>query len=91
MFEDAGNKVKKFAKTLFGFEFAIAILLAFVFLMENGIDYVMPAVFLALGGFAAAYLTALFLVAFGDLVQSSIETKKINEEILATLKKSSEG
>ena len=91
MFENAGIKIKKLAKILFSLEVAASILFAFIFLVENGIDYIIPAVFAALCGFAAAYVSALFLVAFGDLVQGSMENKEINKEILEQLKKSSEG
>ena len=84
LFANAGAKIKKYAKTLFVIE-SIAAIIAFLVTIAEDEDMVLIGIAIAAGGMLVAYLSSLFLAAFGDLVQSSVDNKAINEEILKTL------
>ena len=88
MFNNPGAKIKGLAKTLFWIEVigvVIGILAMGDYLFEEVAGLIGAVVILALG-VGVAYISALFLAAFGELVQSSIDNKKVNEEILNEMK-----
>lgn len=88
-FADPGAKIKKYAKTLFVIE-AIAAIIAGLGMMASDEDMFLYGLLIAVAGIAVAYISSLFMAAFGDLVQSSIDNKAVNEQILAAVKKDAE-
>ena len=84
LFANAGAKIKNYAKTLFVIESIVAILGGLLLLIEDE-DMILAGIFVAGIGIFVAYLSSLFLAAFGDLVQSNVDNKAINEQILAKL------
>ena len=88
-FADPGAKIKKYAKTLFVIE-AIAAIIAGLGMMPSDEDMFLYGLLIAVAGIAVAYISSLFMAAFGDLVQSSIDNKAVNEQILAAVKKDAE-
>lgn len=88
-FADPGAKIKKYAKTLFVIE-AIAAIIAGLGMMASDEDMFLYGILIAVAGIAVAYISSLFMAAFGDLVQSSIDNKAVNEQILAAVKKDAE-
>lgn len=88
-FADPGAKIKKYAKTLFVIE-AIAAILGGLGTMMSDEDMFLYGLLIAVAGIAVAYISSLFMAAFGDLVQSSIDNKAVNEQILAAVKKDAE-
>ena len=88
IFLNPGARIKKYAKALFVIESIAAILGGLVY-MDGDTDEFLFFLLIAAGGILVAYITSLFMAAFGDLVQSSIDNKAINEEILNTVKKGS--
>lgn len=85
-FTDPGMRIKKYAKGLFIIE-SIAAIIGGLGLMMSDEDMIIYGVLTAAAGVAVAYITSLFMAAFGDLVQSNIDNKAVNEEILKELKK----
>lgn len=85
LFTNPGDKIKRYAKILFIVESIAAIIGAIV--ASDEFEEFFPFIMVLVGGIAVAYVTSLFMAAFGDLVQSSIENKKINEAILEQVKK----
>lgn len=85
LFENPGEKIKNYAKIMFIIECIAAIISAFV--ASDELEEFGPFIMVLLGGFVVAYITSLFMAAFGELVQSNIENKKINEEVLKQIKK----
>ena len=87
MFNNPGAKIKGLAKTFFWIEVA-ALVLAFLamgdYLFEEVTTIILGLVGLAVG-VGVAYLSALFLAAFGELVQTNTDIKESNEAILAKL------
>lgn len=88
-FADPGAKIKKYAKTLFVIE-SIAAIIAGLGMMASDEDMFLYGLLIAVAGIAVAYISSLFMAAFGDLVQSSIDNKAVNEQILAAVKKDAE-
>ena len=88
-FADPGIKIKKYAKTLFVIE-SIAAIIAGLGMMASDEDMFLYGLLIAVAGIAVAYISSLFMAAFGDLVQSSIDNKAVNEQILAAVKKDAE-
>ena len=86
IFTNPGAKIKKYAKSLFVIESIAAIIGGFA-AIDGDFDEILLFLLIAAGGIVAAYVLSLFMAAFGDLVQSSIDNKAINEEILNNLKK----
>ena len=84
LFANAGAKIKNYAKTLFAIEAIVAILSGLLMIVSDEEYFLMGVVIAAIGVFVA-YLSSLFLAAFGDLVQSNVDNKAINEQILAKL------
>ncbi len=85
LFTNPGDKIKRYAKILFIVECIAALIGAIA--ASDDFEYFGPFILVLIGGIAVAYVTSLFMAAFGDLVQSSIENKKINEAILEQVKK----
>lgn len=85
-FTDPGARIKKYAKTLFVIE-AIAAIIAGLGMAFSDEDMFIYGLLAAVAGIAVAYISSLFMAAFGDLVQSSIDNKAVNEQILAEIKK----
>ena len=85
IFTDPGARIKKYAKALFVIESIAAIIGGLVY-MDGDFDEFFFCLLIAAGGIIAAYIMSLFMAAFGDLVQSCIDNKKINEEILEKIK-----
>ena len=82
LFNNPGSTIKSYAKNVFFIEVAIFILLGLFFLYEASW---LLGICLIIIGIPASYITNLFLVAFGDLVETSSDNKSINAQILAKL------
>ncbi len=76
MFENAGQKIKILAKVCFWVFTILFVILAFT--VGKSRWGIIPAIFwpLLLGGPLLSYISSLFLSGFGELVESSEETKK---------------
>jgi len=84
LFENAGTKIKNFARGLFVLE-AAASVLGGIIMMISDEDYFLIGLLIIVAGIIAAYITSLFLTAFGDLVESAASTVEINDAILKKL------
>lgn len=87
MFENPGAKIKGLAKTFFWIE-VIGVVLAVLAMGDDLFEEVsglIAAVAILVIGVGVAYISALFLAAFGELVQTNTEIKESNEAILAKL------
>lgn len=94
-FDNAGEKIKKYAIGIFiveaimaiigGIGVVISICNASALLVLVGL---LAGIIVAAIGILVAYISALFLVAFGDLVQHTVDNHQTNKEILALLQKS---
>lgn len=84
MFNNPGAKIKGLAKTFFWIE-VVALVLAFLamgdYLFEEVTTIILGLVGLAVG-VGIAYIGALFLAAFGELVESNTQIKESNALIL---------
>ena len=94
MFNNPGAKIKGLAKTIFWIE-VIAIVIGVLFvgadeLFETTEGLIGAAVILA-AGVGVAYISALFLAAFGELVQTNTEIESSNRQILEELRKQNSG
>ena len=89
MFENSGEKIVMVAKVLFGISIIASVILAFVlgwskeyhYSYYSGSNYEMvfhPEYFftLLIGGPIVSYISTLFTIAFGELVQNSQEIKE---------------
>ena len=79
MFNNPGTKIKKLAKTFFWIEIVavvVAILAMADFLFEE-VEGLIAAVLILAVGVGVAYISALFLAAFGELVETN--TKLLEE------------
>jgi len=83
LFEYPGSKIKSYAKIVFIIE-AIAFLVAGVICLFNEATLIL-GLSLIIGGIPASYITNLFLMAFGDLVETASDSKHINAQILSKL------
>ena len=84
LFANPGEKIKKYAKVLFIIECVVALIAGII--ASDEMEYIELLLVTFAGGVVVAYISSLFMAAFGDLVQSSIDNKKVNEEILNELK-----
>ena len=84
LFTNPGEKIKKYAKVLFIIECVASIIAGII--ASDEFEYFLPFLLTIVGGVVVAYISSLFMAAFGDLVQSNIDNKKINEEILNEMK-----
>lgn len=86
MFDNPGTKIKGLAKAFFWIE-VVAVVLAILamgdYLFEE-VAGLIAAVLILVVGIGAAYISALFLAAFGELVESNTAIKESNEYILET-------
>ena len=84
MFENPGAKIKGLAKTFFWIEIVAVVLgiLAMGDYLFEEVEGLIGAVVILVVGVGIAYISALFLAAFGELVQTNTEIKESNEEIL---------
>ena len=84
MFDNPGTKIKGLAKAFFWIE-VVAVVLAILamgdYLFEE-VAGLIAAVLILVVGIGAAYISALFLAAFGELVESNTALKASNEAIL---------
>ena len=84
MFNNPGAKIKGLATTFFWIEVvgvAIAVLAMADELFESTEGILMGVLILAVG-VGVAYIGALFLAAFGELVETNTQIKESNEAIL---------
>ena len=87
MFKNPGSKIKGLAKAFFWIEVVVmvqAVLAMGDYLFEEVAGLVAAVLILAVG-VGIAYISALFLAAFGELVESNTATKESNELILQKL------
>ena len=82
LFDNPGSKIKSYAKNSYFIEVAIFILTGLFCLYEEAWLW---GIILILVGIPASYIANLFLMAFGDLVETSSDNKGINAQILAKL------
>ena len=85
MFENAGTKIKSWAAGLFVIESIVAFISGIVIIVGDS-DSFFTGLLVIAGGILAAWVLCLFLSAFGELVESSTENRKINGEILELMK-----
>lgn len=89
MFNNPGAKIKGLAKTFFWIEVVavvITILAMGDYLFEE-IEGIFMAVGILVAGVGVAYISALFLAAFGELVQTNTEISETNKKILEEAQK----
>lgn len=84
LFENAGTKIKSWAFGLFIVEAVAAFISGVAVMTSNDEGFLLGLLVMAVG-FLVAFITGLFLSAFGELVESSTENKNINAKILAKL------
>ena len=84
MFENSGTKIKNFAFWVFVIDAVVFVILGIAMLEEN----TLLALILIVAGVCVSYVSALFLIAFGDMVETNAQLVKINEQILKQLEKS---
>ena len=84
IFSNPGRRIKGCAKALFVVEIMIAIIGGIAMIASDDDMFLLALLTVAIG-IAAGFVTALFLYAFGELVESSQENRDINRQILLTL------
>ena len=84
LFTNPGEKITKYAKIMVIIEVIASFISAIV--ASDEFEEFGPFIGILIGGIIVAYITSLFMAAFGELVQSSIDNKKVNEEILNEMK-----
>ena len=84
MFNNPGTKIKNLAKTFFWVEM-IGVIVAILAMGDDLFEEPIIAIGILAVGFGAAYISALFLAAFGELVETNTQIKESNEAILAKL------
>ena len=87
MFNNPGTKIKNLAKTLFTIMAVLSVLMPLVMLFAEVIDedMILLVPIIALLGIGSAYISCLFLAAFGELVETNTAIKESNEKILAKM------
>lgn len=93
MFNNPGAKIKGLAKTFFWIEVVgvvIAILAMADELFED-IETILLAVVILAAGIGVAYISALFLAAFGELVETNTSIAATNAQLLEEAKKRNSG
>ena len=84
MFDHPGAKIKNLAKTFFWIEIigvVIGILAMGDYLFEELTGLIMAVVIL-IAGVGVAYISALFLAAFGELVETNTSIAETNAQLL---------
>ena len=84
MFDNPGTKIKNLATPLFWVEM-IGVVIAILAMGDDLFEVPGIAIAILAGGFCVAYISALFLAAFGELVETNTQIKESNEEILKKL------
>ena len=84
MFNNPGTKIKNLAKTFFWIEM-IGVIVAILAMGDDLFEEPIAAIGVLVGGFCVAYISALFLAAFGELVETNTSIKESNDAILAKL------
>ena len=84
LFHNAGTKIRRWAAALFVIETVAAVIVGIVTMMSDD-DQFFVGILVMAAGVGVAFITSLFLSAFGELVESSTENKRINEKILNKL------
>ena len=89
MFANIGEKLKDIARiiTILGIVFGIITCIAFALIDE---EMILVGIISGVGEAVVAWISALIVYAFGELVQNSKESKKIQQEILNELKNKKE-
>ena len=81
LFDNAGKKLRDLAVGFFIVESLAAIIGGIVMMAEDS-DLIGYALLTIVGGIIVAYLSGLFLSAFGELVENTTANKEINEQLL---------
>lgn len=84
IFSNPGRRIKNWAKVLYVIEIIAAVIGGIAMIAADD-DMFLFGLLTAAVGILAAFITALFLYAFGELVESSQENRDINRQILLTL------
>ena len=87
MFDHPGAKIKGLAQTFFWIEVVCAVLVVLAmgdYVFEEEIGLILAVGIMAVG-VGIAYVSALFLAAFGELVETNTQIKESNDAILAKL------
>ena len=84
MFNNPGTKIKNLANTFFWVEM-IGIIVTILAMGDDLFEEPIVAIAILVGGFCVAYISALFLAAFGELVETNTQIKESNEAILQKL------
>lgn len=71
MFERSGEKIKKVSTTVFYINLAIAMIVVIIAIFSGGMSTAMPLLIVAAIIVMLAWISSLFLYAFGDLVESN--------------------
>ena len=89
LFANIGEKLKDIARviTILGIVFGIITCVAFALIDE---EMILVGIISGVGEAVVAWISALIVYAFGELVQNSKESKKIQQEILNELKNKKE-
>ena len=88
MFNNPGAKIKGLAKTFFWIvvvAFAVAVLALGADELFESMEGILLGVGILVVGVGVAYISALFLAAFGELVETNTQIKESNEAILNKL------
>ena len=81
MFNNPGTKIKNLAKTFFWVEM-IGVIVAILAMGDDLFEEPIIAIGILVAGFGVAYISALFLAAFGELVETNTQIKESNEALL---------
>ena len=92
MFNNPGAKIKGLAKTLFWIE-VIGVIVTLLAMADYVFDDegIFIAIAILVVGIGVAYLSSLFLAAFGELVQTNTEISNTNKQILEEVRKQNAG
>lgn len=87
--ENAGEKIKAYAGVVFMISAVLAAISGVVTMAAARFSFlgILSGLLVAAVSVGVAYLVALFMSAYGDLVENTAENRKINEEILKALNK----
>ena len=83
LFSNPGYRIKNWAKVLFVIETVLSLLGGFLIIFEE--EEFLPGFIVIATGVTVSFISALFLYAFGELVESSQENRDINRRILMAL------
>lgn len=84
IFSNPGRRIKGWAKALFVIGIVAAVI-SFIAMVAMDDDLFLAGLLTAGISVFAAFISSLFLYAFGELVESSQENRDINRQILLTL------